>query len=300
MTRRRVAILIFAVPALSACRDMPSASAAEIRDAERTRLKEFNQRLARADKDTRHMLPVAKWIMPVELKEISGLTLTPSGKLLTHDDNVGRVFVLNPKTGVALKQFFVGDGLRGDFEAITTVGSDIYMLQSNGKIYRFREGANGATVPFEMFDTKLGKECEFEGLVYDPDSTWLVMPCKNASSKKMKDDLVMYRWRLTGPDSTRLTMMTVPLDLIASGNGWKSFRPTDITIDPVTNNYVLISSHEKGLVEITRGGDVERAEKLPGRHNQPEGVAITKDNILIISDEENRSPAAITLYRWRQ
>jgi uncharacterized protein YjiK len=278
---------------------MPSASAAEIRDAERTRLQEFNRRLARADKDTSHMLPVARRIMPVELKEISGLTLTPSGKLLTHDDNVGRVFVLDPKTGVALKQFFVGDRLRGDFEAITTAGSDIYMLQSNGKIYRFSEGGNGATVPFQMWDTKLGHECEFEGLVYDPDSTWLVMPCKNASNKKMKDDLVLYRWRLTGPDSARLSMMTVPLDLIVSGNGWKSFRPTDITLDPATHNYVLISSHEKGLVEITRAGDVERSEKLPGRHNQPEGIAITKDNILIISDEENRSPAAITLYRWR-
>jgi hypothetical protein len=29
-----------------------------------------------------------------------------------------------------------------------------------------------------------------------------------------------------------------------------------------------------------------------------EGVAITGDNILIISDEVSRSPSTITLYRW--
>lgn len=295
----RIAAIIFAVPAVFACRDMPSASAAQIREAERSRLREFTDRLARADKDSVHVRAVAKWIMPVELKEISGLALTPSGKLLAHDDNIGRVFVLDPKTGVALKQFFVGDNLRGDFEAITIAGDDIYMLTSNGKIYRFREGANGATVPYQMWDTKLGHECEFEGLAYEADSAWFLMPCKNATGKKQKDEFVMYRWRLNGPDSTRLSRMTVPLDMIVSGQGFKDFRPTDITIDPFTHNYVLISSHEKALVELTPAGDVERVEKLPGRHNQPEGVAITKDGILIISDEENRAPAAITLYRWR-
>ncbi len=72
-----------------------------------------------------------------------------------------------------------------------------------------------------------------------------------------------------------------------------------MTIDPATGNYVLISSHEKGLVEITPAGLVDRSETLPGEHNQPEGVAITKDSILILSDEGSKKPASITLYRWR-
>jgi hypothetical protein len=28
-------------------------------------------------------------------------------------------------------------------------------------------------------------------------------------------------------------------------------------------------------------------------------VAVTRDNILIVSDEATQKPAAITLYRWR-
>ena len=35
-----------------------------------------------------------------------------------------------------------------------------------------------------------------------------------------------------------------------------------------------------------------------GAHDQPEGVAITRDSMLIISDEAVTRPAAITLYRW--
>ena len=34
------------------------------------------------------MTELAKWIMPPELKEISGLALTSRGTVFTHDDNV--------------------------------------------------------------------------------------------------------------------------------------------------------------------------------------------------------------------
>jgi hypothetical protein len=46
-------------------------------------------------------------------------------------------------------------------------------------------------------------------------------------------------------------------------------------------------------------GEVVRSEPLPGDHRQPEGVAVTKDSLLMVSDESNVKPAAITLYRWR-
>jgi uncharacterized protein YjiK len=62
---------------------------------------------------------------------------------------------------------------------------------------------------------------------------------------------------------------------------------------------VLIGSQEKGIVEITPGGEVVRSEPLPRGHKQAEGVAITPDGILIVSDEATTKPAAMTLYRWR-
>jgi hypothetical protein len=44
---------------------------------------------------------------------------------------------------------------------------------------------------------------------------------------------------------------------------------------------------------------VLRSEPIPGDHRQPEGVAITRDSILLVSDEANVKPAVITLYKWR-
>lgn len=291
--------LLVSVVASSACRESPKADAAELRVIQQTREHELAQRLAKADANPKKDEPVAMWMMPADLKEISGLALTADGRLLTHDDNIGRIFAIDPRSGIVLNQFTLGPGIHGDFEAITVVGSDIYLLNSNGTLYRFREGAKDAQVAFTKQDLRLGKECEFESLAYEADSAWLLLPCKRASKKSLQDKLVIYRFRLQGPDSTRLSMITIPLAEVIGSNDWKGFHPSDMTIDPNTGNYVIISSHEKGLVEITPGGLVDRAEPLPGKHNQPEGVAITKDNLLIVSDEGSKKPAAITLYRWR-
>ena len=300
MIRPRDALLLLSLltPTVS-CRQAPEAQAAQLREVQRTRRQQLEQRLAKAEANPAKAAPVAAWYMPSELKEISGLALTKDGRLLTHDDNVGRIYVIDPKSGIVLNEFTLGGGIQGDFESIAVANDEIFLLNSNGVLYRFREGSQSAGVQFTFLDLRLGHECEFESMAYEADRAWLVMPCKRSTSKKTKDNLVIYRWRLQGPDSTRLTMMTVPLAEITSRTGWKGFHPSDMTIDPETGNYVLISSHEKGLVEMTPAGVVERAEPLPGDHGQPEGVAITNDRILIISDEATKKPASITLYRWR-
>lgn len=300
MRRARILGLAFiAVASASACRESSQASAAQIKAAEREREQLLERRIAKADSIPGKMTPVAMWMMPPELQEISGIALTADGRLLAHGDELAKVFVLNPKTGVVLKKFTLGTGLAGDFEGITVAGSDIYMIASNGTLYQFREGANEAVVRYTTIDTRLGKECEFEGVAFEPDSAWLLMPCKRVSKKLPRDQLIIYRWRLQGADSARLTMLAIPHAQAIGSNDWKGLHPTDITVHPETGNYVLISAQEKALIEITPAGQVERSEELPGKHPQPEGVAITRDNILIVSDEVSKRPASITLYRLR-
>jgi uncharacterized protein YjiK len=240
------------------------------------------------------------WIMPPELREISGLTLTARGTVLTHDDNVGRVYEIDPKTGILLKGFSLEGGLRGDFEAITIAGPDVYLLRSNGKIYKFKEGADAAQVPYSMYDTGLGKDCEFESLAYEADSSRLLLACKKFLQKHAPKELLIYRVPLPLGNRSATTMLKVPIEAAIGSNKWKNFHPSDITIDPVTKNYVIVSSREKGLIVVTPDGEVVRSEPLPGQHRQAEGVAITPDGILLVSDEANVMPPAITLYRWRR
>jgi uncharacterized protein YjiK len=245
--------------------------------------------------------PLALWILPREIGEVSGLALTSDGRLLAHGDEWGQVYVIDPRGGALLKRFSIGatgGDTRADFEGITVVGERIFMVASNGMLYEFAEGAEGERVGFVVHDTRLGKECEFEGVAFDSTQGIVVLPCKNVGTKDLRDNLVLYRWRLAGGGDSTLAPLIIPLSQVIGSNSWKDLHPSDVTVDPATGNYVLIAAQEKALIEITPLGDVVRATSLPGKHRQAEGVALTRDGILIVGDEATTRPASLTLYRW--
>lgn len=305
MTRQAIAAAALATcVAVSACRQADAARGARI---DSTLLAHREARLEGAlaavrDSTTTDTTikgkPLARWIMPKALDELSGVALETNGRLLAEEDENGRIFEIDYRRGIVTKQFRIGSPtIKADLEAIAIVDGEIYVLASNGTLYEFREGADGAHVDYTSHDTRLGKECEFEGLAYDSTLSSLLLACKHVHKKELKNNIVIYRWKLSG-GGDRLSHMTVPLTRILPAIGEKAFHPSDITIDPFTGNYVLIAGIERAIVSITPAGDVVFARKLPGGHDQPESVAITRDSILIIGDEAQRRPAVITLYPW--
>ena len=300
VSARSLAVLAGILALSSGCRDSREAKAAQLRDVEANREKLLQRRMGVADSNPDRAVPLAQWIMPAELREISGLTLLANGNVLAHDDEVGRIYEIDPKSGIIVKRFALAGTPHADFEGITTAGGDIYLVQSNGQLFKFMPAADGGESSYERFDTHLGRECEFEGVAYQADSSWLVLPCKRVGSKRYKHDLVIYRLTLPISEASRLSVLTIPMEDVVASNGWKNVAPSDIAIDPVTGNYVLVAAQEKALIIITPEGQVVRSERLPPGHDQAEGVAVTPDGILIVSDEATRRPADITLYRWRR
>jgi uncharacterized protein YjiK len=304
MTGRAIAAAVLATcVAATACRQADAARAAR---TDSTLLAQRETRLERAlaTRDstsvdtTSARKPVARWILPKDLDEISGIALLPDGQLLAQGDERGQVSRIDYRRGVIIKQFAVGrPTLKADLEGIAVANDVVFMLESNGTLYEFHDGANGEHVDYTTHDTRLGKECEFEGLAFDSTRNSLLLACKNVGVKHLRDSMVIYRWRLDG-GGNRLSRMAVPLSPILKSIGEKRFHPSDITVDPLSGNYVVIASIEKSIVEITPDGQVVFARKLPGDHEQPESVAITRDSILIIGDEAKRRPAVITLYPW--
>jgi uncharacterized protein YjiK len=300
MMLAKIALLAALVSSLNGCGEAPQAKAAQVKSVSAQRLQQFRQREAQADANPEKELPVAEWIMPNTLREISGLALTARGTVFTHDDNVGRVSEIDPRTGILLKSFSLAGLEKGDFEAITIAGQDIYLMASNGKIYKFREAADGEQVPFQIYDTGLGKECEFESMTYEPDSSRLLMACKRILDKNQGKELRIYMLPLPlrNPPVVSNTM-AIPIDEVRQKNKWKNFRPSDMNIDPFTGNYVIVASREKAYVVVTPEGDVVKSLPLPGDHRQAEGIAITRDSLMLVSDEANVTPPKITVYRWR-
>ncbi|MGH7695847.1 MAG: SdiA-regulated domain-containing protein, partial [Gemmatimonadaceae bacterium] len=283
--RLRLLVATFAL-GVSACRPESSGARGRADSAQLSeRAAKLQQRLADSASGAERALPVAKWLLPPSLSEISGLALTSDGRILAHGDELGRISVIDPKRGVILKEFRFG--ARADFEGITIAHDNIYMIDSDGQLYVFKEGPNGARVPYQLLDTRLGRECEFEGVVFDRSREALLLPCKSVEKKSMRGNLVIYVWKLHDLDPPRLSVILIPLARVIADNQWKTLRPTDITVDPNTGNYILVAAHEKALIELSPNGEVVRAMPLPERdqHPQAEGVAITSDGILIIADE---------------
>ena len=242
--------------------------------------------------------PVALWVMPKALFEISGIALTPDQRMFGHNDERAAISEIDYRKGFVVKQFLVGkkNTIRGDFEAMSVVGDRFFLLTSKGEIFEFREGKAGERVDFTAHDTKLGKECEFEGLGFDPAINSLLLACKHVLSTELQGSMVIYRWNISeGVD--KVSTLSIPIESAKGSNGWKDFEPSDITVDPA-GNYVVIASQQQGMVVLTPAGVVVSSRSLPAGHEMAEGVAVTKDSILIISDEATKKPAAVTLYRW--
>jgi uncharacterized protein YjiK len=293
-----VALMVAASLSPSACAGKADAS------DEIAVLQERNARYAAALARTDSMhddKPFARWLLPQSLSEISGIALTEDGRLLAHGDEHAQVVEVDYKRGVIVKHFLLGDKpVKDDFEGITRVGDRFFLMTSTGKLYEFREGADKSQVPFRLHDAELGKECELEGVAYDSTSNALVMPCKVVKDADLKGNLVLYRWSLDSTANPRVSRLSVPLKSIIGSQQWEAFHASDIAIDPATGNYVIVAAQEKGLIVITRAGAAVSARTLDDIHNQVEGVAITPDGVLNITDEIGKSqPAAITLYRWR-
>lgn len=237
--------------------------------------------------------PVARWILPNAMEEVSGLALDSAGRLFTHDDERGRVFEVDYRSGALLKEFRLEPE---DFEGITIVGQTFYMVTSNGKIYQFREGAQSDRVQTTVHDLRLGRECEFEGIAFEPlDSTFL-LPCKNVGGER-ENQLIIYRWRMGGTGDSAVSPMTVNVTAIMAEHGWERFEPTDITVDPTSGNYLILLGRQQGLLEVSRSGRIVNSGPLPGNFAQAEGIAVTPEGLLIIASEGARDKAVIGVFR---
>jgi WD40 repeat protein len=241
--------------------------------------------------------PLARWILPDDLREVSGLALLPDGRVVAHGDERGRVYLLDPRRGTLLKQFDIGKV--GDFEGATMVGDSIVLLASNGELYIFAEGANDATVPYRKWDTRLGKECEFEGIAYEARTQSYVLACKNVMTKELKNHLVLYRWNPDGAGVSQVSTIAIPLGDSDGTLPWKSLNPSDLAIDPANGNLVIVAGQEKAIIVLSPDGRVISTDQLPKGHPQSEGIAVTRDSVLILSDEARGGPPTITLYRWQ-
>lgn len=237
--------------------------------------------------------------LPAALREVSGLAVDARGALYAHADERGVIDQLNVSTGRIIRSTTIGTPpIRADFEGIAVAGRQLVVLTSDGQLYSAALGTNGSVGEFTRTDTGLGKWCELEGLAFDPARDLLLIGCKLPVRPSRTHHVTLFRWsraarRLAQPDR-----ITVPMADIARTSGVSRFHPSAVEVDPGTGHYLLLAGRERALLEITPdGGVLAGAHLTHSLHEQPEGLALLGDSLLLIADEGGRRPPTLTAYR---
>jgi hypothetical protein len=242
--------------------------------------------------------PNAQWLLPAGLQEISGLAVTPDGRLMGHDDEEATLYQIDVETGLVAKRFSVGEpAVRGDFEGLA-IGPDgaFYLITSTGHMYRFFEGPDGGYVDYETFDTGLRHVAEIEGLAFQLAEDCVVLACKTNYSPALQGALALYAWSPSNPEGRARPWLTAPLYPIAEALGSPTFHPSSLEIDPRTGRLIVLAGHENAMVELDVYGGVLAARLLGAHHRQAEGSAVLPDGRLMIADEGGKAQGFVTRY----
>ena len=238
--------------------------------------------------------------LPTYLEEISGLAMTRDNRLLAHNDERGVIFEIDYQKGAIAKAFQFSDmknPVASDFEGISTIDGQVYLVTSSGRLYECREGTDGESVLFNVYTTGVGRDCEIEGLAYDESKRALLLMCKDARSADMEGQLAIYHWSIDEKQLSVDAHTVIPVAEFSQHIKGKKFQPSGIERHPVSGNYFIVAARQGAIAEITPEGKVVAVREFPAQwHRQVEGITFAADGTLIVSDEGAGKRARLTLY----
>ena len=252
-----------------------------------------------------------QWALPKGLREISGLTLDPAGRLFAHDDERAVIYQVDYQIGKVVKAFALGNpAVKADFEAIAWAEGKLYLVSSDGDLLITAEGDDGAYLAYQRVATGLGARCEIEGLHYDASQRLLHFACKTLREPGRKKRTLILAW---SPDTAlpvpqRDIEVIWPADaeaadsgpeLLGDGSGpQRRLHLSGLTWSPRAGHWLAVAHRQRALVEFTAEGALVRAFRIPTAdlHPQMEGIALTPDGMLIIADEGGKGRGRLSVY----
>lgn len=250
--------------------------------------------------------------LPKKLQELSGLAMTPDGRLFGHNDERADIYQIDQSNGSIIKSFSIGEKtLKKDFEGIAIVEDLFYLVTSDGDLYEFKEGEDKSEVSYKKYKTGLSSKNDVEGLCYDPDTETLLLACKGYPGKGYDGKRAVYSFSLSNKKLKKkprflisikeVNNLTDPNFVQKLGDFFllteNSFAPSGIARHPENHSFYILSSQGSTILEISADGELKGRILLDKKHhNQPEGITFAKNLSLLIGDEGGNGKAKITTY----
>ncbi|HEX7071907.1 MAG TPA: SdiA-regulated domain-containing protein [Rhodothermales bacterium] len=234
--------------------------------------------------------------LPDELREVSGISALPDGRIAAVQDEEGIIFLLNPETGaVELRETF---GEPADYEGIAWADDRIFVLRSNGRLFEITQWPEGSPRVMDTRTPLRGKN-DTEGLAYDARNGRLLIACKEEPGAGLGEDAkAIYAFDLTSRSLSEEPVFVLRQDQIESQTPLtRKFKPSAVALHPITGDLYVLSSTASGIVVVGADGTLKNGWSLSSSlYEQPEGLTFLPDGTLFISSEGGDGPAM--LYRY--
>ena len=238
---------------------------------------------------------IKKWELPEILNEISGIVWIGDHRIACVQDEDGEIFLYNLKTSKLENSVSFAGG--GDYEGVTVLGENAYVLRSDGVIFEIREfQKENPQVKEYLTKTNQLPGINLEGLCADAANNRLLLAVKER--KNSPDYKEIYAFDLDKKDSDEDPLYKVtladPIFTKVKGKPEKKFSPGEIGIHPQTGeHYILDGSRPKLLITGKDGTPKELIIFQPKDFGNPEGLTFSPEGDLYISNEAEDAPANI-------
>lgn len=235
-----------------------------------------------------------RWELPSHLREISGIDWLEEGKIAAVQDEEGIIFIYNLMDKNIEKKIEFADS--GDYEGIAVSTADAYVLRSDGVIFEITDFRD-ADRTIISFGTNFTAAQEMESLEWDADNNRLLIAPKtfDQNSEEYKG---IYAFSLDSKEMQtdpihKISMTDKALKRFRKNELYKTFRPSDMAINPTNGDIFLLEGTKPRLLIMDAEGNLKNAYALNRKlFPQPEGITFSPDGKLYISSEGKKDAKA--------
>ncbi|MCZ4407284.1 SdiA-regulated domain-containing protein [Cryomorphaceae bacterium 1068] len=240
-----------------------------------------------------------------DLREISGLAWWNEDTLVSIEDESATIYFLSAKDGSIIKKTDFGD--KGDYEGIAVVEREIYVLRSDGDLFKVKHPLREKTKA-DKNETDLSQKDDAEGLCFETKSKSFLIAAKEEG--ETKGNRVIYQMGIGEKDIDKKPYLLIDEEALLKalhtkyGNRFgSSFKPSGIAFHPLTDDLYIVSAANHLLAAFDDNKELIDVVKLPKTYaKQVEGICFAPDGRLFISTEggdEKGNIVVLKMMKWK-
>ena len=236
-----------------------------------------------------------------ELDEISGIAWDHRKNIFAAiKDERGRIYMLDKESKQITAQYNLAG--TGDFEDLAFADSVLYMMESNGTLYRCDLDTGQSSAATKLGKLQIEGKVDFESLYFDSTRNSVVLLCKNCEIDD-REFVSAYAYNLDSGAFSKEPIYRINVDSVKmiSGKDARRIEPSAAAIHPITKKLYIISSGSNQLLISDLNGNVESTFVLAEKYfPQPEGLSFKRNGEMFITNEGGTGRASLLRMRYNR